>query len=271
MINCNGKLVSSLSDVDETIILNLFKGFSIEEKLRFSKGNILLWETHYFRIIAALRRHRFNIPLEFTMEYLSNEILKTLNKNLPSNDDQLIHLKFIKNDIGVFFIIIVDKIPSFSLNSDDIYTVDLYKEEWIASGFFSNLSSTNLTIREISETYAEENGLEDCILLNDQKNLVEATSGSLYLVQGNLILSPNLDSGCQDFAIRAAFNQWVVNEQQDYSLVEQAVNPFELQKSEEIIILSIENGVQPITNYRKTTYSQLRVGLVFERFLKQLD
>ena len=103
MINCNGKLVSSLSDVDETIILNLFKGFSIEEKLRFSKGNILLWEIHYFRIIAALRRYRFNIPLEFTMEYLSNEILKILNKNLTLNDDQLIHLKFIKNDIGVFF------------------------------------------------------------------------------------------------------------------------------------------------------------------------
>jgi len=48
MINCNGNLVSSLSKGDEAVINGLFNGFSIEEKLRSSKGNVLLWETHYF-------------------------------------------------------------------------------------------------------------------------------------------------------------------------------------------------------------------------------
>ena len=80
MINCNGNLVSSLSKGDEAVINGLFNGFSIEEKLRSSKGNVLLWETHYFRIIAALRRHRFRIPMEFTMEYLKTKFKKQLNK-----------------------------------------------------------------------------------------------------------------------------------------------------------------------------------------------
>jgi branched-chain amino acid aminotransferase len=126
-------------------------------------------------------------------------------------------------------------------------------------------------LRQIAKTYAYENGLEDCVLLNDQKNLVEATSGTLYLIQGNNILTPNLESGCQDFALRAAFNLWLEKEQEEYRLCEQVINPFELQKSEEIIILSIEKGIQNVSQYRKTTYTKENSGLLFASFMNQLD
>jgi len=271
MINCNGTLVSSLSEGDEATIHSLLHEKSVEENLRSSKGKILLWETHYFRIIAALRRHRFIIPMGFTMEYLKNEIQKTLEQTPTQEEDHLIYFKFIKNQTGVYFIISVDGIPSFAPPAKVSFALDLYKEEWVPSGFFSNLSSTNQTLRQIAKAYALENGLEDCVLLNDHKNLVETTSGSLYLVQGNTILTPHLESGCQDFVIRSAFNQWIGKEQSEYSLIEQAINPFELQKSEEIVLLSIEHGAQYVTHYRKTTYLQKKVSSIFEKFLKQLD
>ena len=271
MINCNGTLVSSLSEGDEATIHSLLHEKSVEENLRSSKGKILLWETHYFRIIAALRRHRFIIPMGFTMEYLKNEIQKTLEQTPTHEEDHLIYFKFIKNQTGVYFIISVDGIPSFAPPAKVSFALDLYKEEWVPSGFFSNLSSTNQTLRQIAKAYALENGLEDCVLLNDHKNLVETTSGSLYLVQGNTILTPHLESGCQDFVIRSAFNQWIGKEQSEYSLIEQAINPFELQKSEEIVLLSIEHGAQYVTHYRKTTYLQKKVSSIFEKFLKQLD
>ena len=271
MINFNGNLVSSLSKGDEAVINGLFNGFSIEEKLRSSKGNVLLWETHYFRIIAALRRHRFRIPMEFTMEYLKNEIQKTIEQNNSSFEEHLIHFKFIKSDKSVFFIIMVEEATSFFKNPETTFAIDLYKEEWIASGFFSNLSKTNESLRIIADAYAFENGLEDCIMLNDQKNLVEATSGTLYLIQGAEILTPNLDSGCQDFAIRTAFNQWVGKENNKFTLIEKAINPFELQKSDGLILLSIEKGAQNVTHYRKTAYTQENVSSVFKIFLEKLD
>lgn len=271
MINCNGVLVSSLLEGDETVIQSLFYELSVNERLRYTKGKILLWETHYFRIIAALRRHRFIIPMDFTMDYLKNEVDKTVEQNATSFEDYLLHFKFIKNEKGVFFILTADGVQSYAPLSSDSYALDLYKEEWIPSGFFSNLSNTNQTLRQIAKTYAYENGLEDCVLLNDQKNLVEATSGTLYLIQGNNILTPNLESGCQDFALRAAFNLWLEKEQEEYRLCEQVINPFELQKSEEIIILSIEKGIQNVSQYRKTTYTKENSGLLFASFMNQLD
>lgn len=271
MINCNGVLVSSLLKGDEIIIQSLFYELSISERLRYTKGKILLWETHYFRIIAALRRHRFIIPMDFTMDHLKNEVDKTVEQNTTLFEDYLLHFKFIKNEKGVFFILTADGVPSYTPLSSDYYALDLYKEEWISNGFFSNLSNTNQTLREIAKTYANENGLEDCVLLNDQKKLVEATSGTLYLIQGNNILTPNLESGCQDFALRAAFNLWLEKGQGEYKLFEQVINPFELQKSEEIIILSIEKGIQNVSHYRKTNYTKEKAGLLFASFVNQLD
>ena len=271
MINCNGALVSSLLEGDETVIKSLFYEFSVNERLRYSKGEILLWEKHYFRIIAALRRHRFIIPMDFTMDYLKKEIHKTVKQNATPYEDYLIHFKFIKSETGVYFILTADGAPSYTPLSSNSYALDLYKEEWIPSGYFSNLSSANKTLRQIAKTYAYENGLEDCVLLNDKKNLVEATSGTLYLIQGNNILTPNLESGCQDFALRAAFNLWLEKEQGEYKLCEQVINPFELQKSEEIIILSIEKGIQNVSHYRKTTYTKEKAGLLFASFVNQID
>jgi len=69
-------------------------------------------------------------------------------------------------------------------NPTQNYTVlDLFKEASIQAVRLSNLSTTNATIFTIGKRYAEENGLDDCVFLNDQKNLVETLQGSLYLLQ----------------------------------------------------------------------------------------
>jgi branched-chain amino acid aminotransferase len=118
----------------------------------------------------------------------------------------------------------------------------------------------------MSKRYAEENGFEDVLLLNEQKNIVESLVGTLYLLQGNQILTPGLESGCQDFTYRSAFNKWLNKKQTIYSLIENDVNPFELQKSEEVMILSLEKGFQCVSNYRKTTYPQRKTEDIFNAF-----
>ena len=41
---------------------------------------------------------------------------------------------------------------------------------------------------------------------------------------------------------------------------------FELQKSEEVMILSLEKGFQCVSNYRKTTYPQRKTQDIFNAF-----
>jgi|TARA_B110000211_G_C14078481_1_gene553300 branched-chain amino acid aminotransferase len=269
MINFNGIIIPNLSEGNEYVLQNLLTGFSIKEELRSHKSALLFWELHYFRIIAALRRHRFNIPMEYTLAYLEKELLKTVKNGYSSYF--LLEITFVKDKEAVHFIILSTEVPQFSINPLSSYSIDLYKEEKISSGFFSNLTRTNTSLRIIAKSYASENGLDDCLLLNDQKNLTEPIEGTLYLFQGTSIFTPHLESGCQDFTFREAFNLWISKEQTAYTLLEKEINPFELQKSDELMLLSIQKGVQNITNYRKTIYNQGKSGLLFGKFIATLD
>ena len=63
MINSNGTLISSFREIPTDLIQKLHSELSITEKLRYQNGKILFWEQHYFKMIASLRRHRFEIPM----------------------------------------------------------------------------------------------------------------------------------------------------------------------------------------------------------------
>lgn len=270
MFNCNGSLVSSLTEAEEGLIYSRHTSFSIHENIRFQRDKLLFWEAHYFRIIASLRRYRFNIPMEYTMDFLQKELLKLIDAQKVVPKNIILQFQFFKQKRETRFIISNEEAFPLAASSTS-YTVDLYKEAMIPAGNLSNLSATNWGIRIMAKRYAEENGLDDVVLLNEQKNLVETLNGTLYLLQKNQLITPKLDAGCQDFAIRGAFNNWLKKQQTPYQLLEQDLNPFELQKSEELMVLSLEKGIQSISNYRKTDFAQLKVQELFQAFNDNLN
>jgi branched-chain amino acid aminotransferase len=270
MINCNGKLHASLSEGSEDVIQSLHTSFSVEEFLRIKKGKLLFWEIHYFRIIATLRRYRYFIPMKYTMSFLKDQISSLVSENLNKKEDGLIRFQFIKKEDETFFIVSSKSIDSFEKQTQKTYSLDLYKEEFILEGLFSNLSSVNSPIRIIAKSYANENGLDDCVLLNNQKKIVETLYGTLYILQGNELITSDLDSGCQDFALRTVFNEWI-SKSTKFNLVEQTINPFELQNSEELMMISLNQGFQFVTKYRKTTFDQKHLSQLFIDFINQID
>ena len=272
MINCNGSLVEHYSEIPPSFTEQLHTRFSISELLRFHDNSILFLEQHYFRLISSLRRHRFAIPMEYTMDFLATQITSLVKASLQAPESVVIRFQFFPLDDSIAFIISLNAQDRMHFHSvQKPYTSDLFKEVGIAAHSLSNLSSTNQTLFTIARSYAKENGLDDCVLLNNDKNLVETLEGSLYCFQGDKILTPSLASGCQDFAIRTAFNDWTKKyKSAEYQLLEQNLNPFELQKSEEVMVLSITRGGQAVTSYRKTNFQSIRSQVLFESFLSYM-
>ena len=107
--------------------------------------------------------------MKYTMSFLKDQINSIVFENLNEKEDELIKFQFIKIKDETFFIISSKSIDSFEKQIFKTYSLDLYKEEFILEGLFSNLSSVNSPIREIAKSSANENGLDDCVLLNNQK------------------------------------------------------------------------------------------------------
>lgn len=60
-------------------------GDFISEPVKISADALLLWEEHYFNLMASMRIFRMKIPLEFTQEFLEGQIKKMLQENNVQN------------------------------------------------------------------------------------------------------------------------------------------------------------------------------------------
>jgi len=143
--------------------------------------------------------------------------------------------------------------PFFLLNKAP-YEVELFKDFTINPDMLSTLKTNNKLIHVLGSVFAQENGFQNCLLINTAKEVVEALQGNLFLVSGKTIKTPPLQSGCLNGIIRKKLIA-MINKLETYSLQEMAISPFELQKADELFITNAIIGIQPITKYRKKTYN----------------
>jgi len=258
MVNYNGDLVA-FEDAKITPINRALKyGDSVFETLKLVNGKLIFWEAHYFRLMASMRMLRMKIPMSFTLEFLENEILKTA-KVSNSNNNLRIRLTITRKD-GGFYLPLTNEVD-YLIESQEInfvnkstYKVDLYKDFYVYSGHLSTIKTNNKIIHTIASIYARENELDNCILLNERKGVVEATNASLFLVRGLVIKTPPLTEGCLKGIAREKVKS-IIESSKDFTLEETVISPFEIQKADEVFLTNSIIGVQPITNYRKKEFS----------------
>ena len=64
------------------------------------------------------------------------------------------------------------------------YVVELFKDFYINPDMLSTLKTNNKIINVVGGVYAKENGFDNCLLINNTKQVVEALNANLFLVQG---------------------------------------------------------------------------------------
>ncbi|WP_425075846.1 aminotransferase class IV [Psychroserpens sp. S379A] len=263
MINLNGELLK-----DSSLITSENRGYkygdAVFETVKAVHGKLLFWEDHYFRLMASMRIMRMEIPMNFTMEFLESEILKTLEANSLLKSSARIRLnvdrgnggKYLPSEQKISYNISAETLSSdfYTISKQSQYTVDLYKDFFIAPGLLSTLKTNNKAINVLGSIYAEENSWHNCLLLNTNKNVVEALNGNLFLVSGETIKTPPLEDGCLKGIMRKQLIEVIVNSG-DYVIEETSISPFELQKADELFISNVIIGIQPILKYRKKEFS----------------
>ncbi|GAA4237485.1 aminotransferase class IV [Postechiella marina] len=237
-------------------------GDALFETIKVANGKILYWEDHYFRLMASMRIMRMEIPMNFTMEYLQEQIEKTLNANQLLTSSARVKLMVHRNEGGLYlpntnavsFIISVKPLDqNIYIHNTDFYEVDLYKDHYLSPSLLSTLKTNNKALNVIGNIYAKENNLNNCFVLNTDKQVVEALNGNVFLIKGNTVKTPPLNNGCLKGVMRKQIIE-LLEKLPDWELEESPISPFEIQKADEIFITNVIVGVQPVTKYRKKQY-----------------
>ena len=275
MINLNGTLHN-----DNEVSLSphnrgLLYGDGLFETIKAVNGKLLFWEDHYFRLMASMRILRMEIPMEFTPEFLEEELKKTLKSSDLQEHTARLRITvyregggtYLPEQRGVGYLISCKAHPNpFYTISSDPYEVELYKDHYVNADLISTLKTTNKIIHVTGSIFAQDNGYDNCLLINNNKSVVEALQGNLFLVKGSHIKTPPLSDGCLKGIIRKQLIE-IIGLTKEYTIEETSISPFELQKADELFITNTIIGIRSITKYRKKSYT----NVVAQELLKKLN
>ncbi|MFX0557162.1 aminotransferase class IV [Maribacter sp. CXY002] len=262
MVNFNGELYG-----DEENFLNhnnrgLRYGDALFEAIRVVNGHVFFLEEHYLRLMSSMRILRMEIPMNLTMEFLEGEILKTIAAN-PESKGQRIRVSVFRNNGGLYkptsndisYIIESKELTDlFYTIPEQDYEIELFKDFYVNNDMLSTLKTNNKILNVVGSVFASENGYDNCLLLNNQKQVVEALNGNVFLVKGNTIKTPPLSDGCLNGIVRKKIIE-IISKLEDYMIIEESISPFELQKADEMFLTNTISGIIPVSKYRKKKFS----------------
>jgi branched-chain amino acid aminotransferase len=271
MINFNGTMVSQ-----DTNILTHNRAFlygdAVFETVKIVNSKILFLEDHYFRLMASMRVIRMEIPMNFTMEYIEEQIVSLATANSLSNSSRA-RITVFRNDGGYYlpksntvsFLIHTTGIEeAFYLFNQEKYEVDLFKDFYVSKQLLSSIKTTNKILNITASIFASENGYDNCLLLNDSKNVVEAIQGNLFMLTGKKLITPPISEGCLNGIMRKQVLEFA--KKLDYlEVIEEVISPFDLQKADELFITNVIKGIQPITKYRKKEFDVVLSKVLLEK------
>ena len=262
MININGTILEDSEAYLSVDNRGFAYGDAVFETIKVN-SKPLFWEAHYFRLMASMRILRMEIPMHFTPEFLESQIMDLVDIQSEKAKSFRVKLTVFRATGGYYtptsnavkFTIALAPLDSDIYNSHtDSCEIELFKDYFIAPNLLSTLKTNNKAINVVGSIFAKENNYDNCLLLNTNKNIIEALNGNVFLVKDNVIKTPPLADGCLKGIIRDQLID-MISKSDNYDLIETSISPFELQKADEIFITNVIQGIKPVTKFRKKTYT----------------
>ncbi len=247
-------------------------GDAVKTHFFVRNSQLILAEECYFFLMASMRKMRMNIPLSFTLEYFTEIFNKAISENHFENG--IIELLAYRNREEKFSA----KTPVhyyFELkNTEDVLTIkskielDLIKEISVNNNVLSNIRAHSPE-NVYASIYANENDLDDVILLNPEKRIARTISGNLLLLEENAIKIPKQSEGAYISPLMENFVTFVFKN--NLATIEEAeLSAFESQKAEEILMISDEKGIFSVSKIRNKEFDNQRFSAMIETWRNNL-
>lgn len=257
MINFNGDIL----DQEKFSLTAENRGFkygdAVFETIKVVNNKVIFWEDHYFRLMASMRMLRMKIPMSFTLEFLEKEILSLVKANNTLQKSR-VRLTIFRKDGGLYTpktneIDFLVEASELNQNIKNDYKIDVFKDFYSYSGLLSTIKTNNKMLNTLASVFAKENDLDNCILINEKKGVVEVTNGNIFIVKDNVVKTPSTTEGCIKGIVRKKVLE-IISKNEEFKVEETSISPFEIQKADEVFITNAIIGIQPVTQYKKKTF-----------------
>ena len=249
-------------------------GDGLFESIRAIGGKPLFLDAHWARLQAGLRVLQIERPERLDRELLEVHIKELLTRTGISS--RRLRLTVFRESHGHYrpdsdrggFVIEVSPWPhdTFVLN-DHGFQVDIYPDMRKPVNALSIHKTLNCQYSIMSALWSKERGLDECLLQNERGNIIESSSGNLFIVSNGVLYTPALSDGCVAGVMRMqVINLAIAHGMKVY---ECSLNPQNLLAADELFFTNAIRGIQWAAAYRTKRYAHRQSQELVELLVAQ--
>lgn len=241
------------------------------ETMKMENGKIRLAAYHFERLFSSLEKLKFQHPVYFTPEYLTEHIEQLARKNF--------HHKLARIRVTLFrgegsLYEVANHFPhhlvqTWALNpannhlNENGLDLGLFREARKVCDAYSSIKSNNYLSYAMAAIWAKEQKLNDALLLNPYDRVAESTIANVFLVKDGLIKTPALTEGPVNGVMRRHLLQIMRNE--NMPVEETGVSYEDLEQASEIFLSNAIYGIRWVKQLDKNEYSQQLAPVLFKK------
>ncbi|MEX1132668.1 MAG: aminotransferase class IV [Flavobacteriales bacterium] len=146
---------------------------------------------------------------------------------------------------------------TYTLNDQGLMT-DIWPEMRKPINELARHKTMNCQYYIMGALWAQQRGLDDCLLQNERGNIIESSSGNLFIVSNGVLYTPSLADGCVGGVMRAqVINLALAN---NIKVYECSLNPQNLLAADELFFTNAIRGIQWVGAYRTKRYTHRMSG-----------
>jgi len=229
------------------------------ESIKVAHGLPLHFNLHFARIEKSLMLLKMEVREDWSQDYFNNLVVELCKKNGYSN--ARVRIVFYRDTEGNYlpegtasnFFILCDSLEDLEYPCPRVANLGIYKEMYKTTNFTSILKTTSANIYVLARIFSKENDFGDCLLINEQDFICEATSSNVFMVKRNKLITPPISEYCVDGVMRKVILQLATA--YGYDCQESVMEEQDLYLADELFLTNATNGIMPIKDFRGREYT----------------
>jgi len=258
--NINGKIVlQSESHIAPNNRAYLY-GDGCFETIKIVNGKPINIENHISRILSGAQVLHLRIPAYFSAHYFKVQIGELIHHS-GHNLGGRVRLSFDRsvggtympttNEVSYTLEFIPDNTSGFTLNEKGL-EVDVYNDIKKPINKLSTIKTKNGLIYVMASLDAQAKQLDDVLIQNEKRSIIESSSSNLFVVSNGVLYTPSLDEG----VLAGTMRMTVINLalKTGIKVYECAIMPQHLLAADELLLTNAISGIKWIGGFRTKRY-----------------
>ncbi len=256
----NGEFYPAESSLLTTANRAFRYGDGVFESMRMIQGKLCFAPRHWQRLLSGVQLLELRLPDNFISTSLEHNCLRLAEANNISGSAR-IRLSVFRNAGGLYSPATNDASWMLELEpmADERYmlnekglSIELYQDIRKPINKLANIKSTNALLYVLAALNAKKHHVDDCALINQTGNVIEATASNLFAVKNGVLYTSPLTEGCVAGVMRSVIME--IAQTNRIAVYEVPLAMGVLLNADEVFLTNAVRGIQWVSAYKAKRY-----------------